>query len=120
MNDAPKPSFEPRSGIEHALVEVSRLLVSSGEADLREVLRLVGEAVGAASAYLVTVDDDDDPLVADAPPLGTVTRWRRDGTPAGRLFDGPSPAPALRLLARTPGGRARRDPAHDGEGSRAP
>ena len=103
MDDAQGTSFEPRSGIEHALVEVSRLLVSSGEADLREVLRLVGEAVGAESAYLVTVDDEDDPLVADAPQPGTVTRWRRDGAPSGKLFDGPSPAPALRLLARTQG-----------------
>ena len=101
MNEAQGTTFEPRSGIEHALVEVSRLLVSSGKADLSEVLRLVGEAVGAESAYLVTVDDEDDPLVADAPQPGTVTRWRRDGALSGRIFDGPSPAPALRLLART-------------------
>ena len=101
MDDAKTPFFEPRPGIEHALVEVSRLLVSSGEADLREVLRLVGEAVGAESAYLVTVDEEDELLTGDTPPLGTVTRWRRDGVHSGRLFDGPSPAPALRLLART-------------------
>lgn len=101
MDDAQRPTFEPRSDIEHALVEVSRLLVSSGEADLCDVLRIVGEAVGADSAYLVTVDEEEDPLTPDVPPPGTVTRWRKDGTPAQRLFEGPSPAPALRLLART-------------------
>lgn len=92
-----------RSGIEHGLVEVSRLLVSSGHADLEEVLRIVGEAVGAECAYLVTVLDDTPP--DDAPiPLGEMVKWHRDGEAAkNRLFNGKTPSPggpAMRLLAK--------------------
>lgn len=103
MAETHKAFSEHRSGIEHALVEVSRLLVSSGQADLREVLRIVSEAVGADCAYLVTVPDEDDPLSDSSTPLGTVTRWHRDGSHAEQLaFNGDHLAtgPAMRLLAR--------------------
>ena len=103
MAESSPPNLHSRSGIEHALVEVSRLLVSSGHADLHHVLRIVGEAVGADCAYLVTVPDEDDPLDGSATPLGTVTRWNRDGAYVDQPdFSGGTSAsgPAMRLLAR--------------------
>jgi PAS domain S-box-containing protein len=110
-----------RSGIEHGLVEVSRLLVSSGQADLEEVLRIVGTAVGAECAYLVTVLDDA-PLDEASIPIGQVVKWHRDGEAAKeRLFNGsPSPTgPAMRLLAQarhsTPQGNTLHESSSDGE-----
>ncbi len=93
----PAPDAALRPGIERALVEASRLLVSSSDVDLREVLRLLAEAVGSDSAYLLTVSDaasadaaasDGGPAAAeaDAAPLvlESVTRWHREGCePAG-------------------------------------
>ena len=106
MTASPNAYTEHRSGIEHALVEVSRLLVSSGEADLQEVLRIISEAVGADCAYLVTVPDEGDPLSAPlndpSNPIGQLIRWNRDGTHPGQLAfdDDVAAGPAMRLLAR--------------------
>lgn len=104
-----------RSGIEHGLVEVSRLLVSSGKADLEEVLRIVGTAVGAECAYLVTVLDDV-PLDDVSIPIGQVIKWHRDGEAAKeRLFNGRSSptGPAMRLLARARHAGGRQGPLHE-------
>jgi PAS domain S-box-containing protein len=104
-----------RSGIEHGLVDVSRLLVSSGQADLEEVLRIVGSAVGAECAYLVTVLDDvpaDETLI----PTGTVIEWHRDGDAAKeRLLNGSaSPSgPSMRLLAQARPSVGQRIPLHE-------
>ncbi len=101
MAASPHP-FAQRSVIEQALVSVSHLLVSSSEADLREVLRILGEALGAECAYLVTVPDENHALTEAATPLGTMTRWHRDGASSEQsLFDGDRDAssPTLRLLA---------------------
>ena len=115
MAESHESFLKHRSGIEHALVEVSRLLVSSGKADLREVLRVVGGAVGAECAYLVTVPDEA-PLDDVSIPTGSVVRWHRDGVEAEqRLFNGGvSPSgPAMRLLARARHPAARQGPLHE-------
>ncbi len=106
---------QQRSVIEAALVSVSHLLVSSSEADLREVLRLLGEALGAECAYLVTVPDEENAL-AETPSstaLGTLVRWHRDGAAAGDGFfaEADPDSPALRLLAD-----AQQHAVHDGRG----
>jgi PAS domain S-box-containing protein len=115
MGDHHATFLKHHSGIEQALVEVSRLLVSSGQADLREVLRIVGEAVGAACAYLVTVPDDA-PLDDASIPTGSVTRWHRDGGESERrLFDGGHSLsePAMRLLAQARYPEAKQSPIHE-------
>ena len=115
MGDHHATFVKHRSGIEQALVEVSRLLVSSGRADLREVLRLIGEAVGAACAYVVTVPDEA-PLDGASIPMGAVTRWHREGEEAEqRLFNGDRSAsgPAMRLLARARHPESRQKPVHE-------
>ncbi len=101
MAESSEP-FEQRSVIEQALASVSHMLVSSSEADLRDVLRILGEALGAECAYLVTIPDEDNALDGAKAPLGTMTRWHRDGASSEQsLFNGDHDAasPTLRLLA---------------------
>lgn len=70
-----------RLRVEEALVNASRLLVSSGEVDLEEILRIIGEAVRAACVYLVTIPPDADALVdlGDGSEIHLgLTVWRRE------------------------------------------
>ena len=73
--------IQHRIHVEGALVEASRLLVSSGLVDFEQVLGVVGQAVGAQSVYLVTIPPDTASL-QEIPPqdLGmSLTVWHRDG-----------------------------------------
>lgn len=110
-------SETPRSSIEHALVEASHLLVSTTQVDLREVLRILGEAVEAEVAYLVTAPGEEEFALQTAP-IDSVVLWHRHGEEAERrLFDAqriPAP-PALRLLAATPDYGQRSCHIHTGE-----
>lgn len=115
----------PRSTIELALVEASHLLVSATDVDLREVLRILGESVGAEAAYLVTAPGEEE-FAFVSKPVGSLVLWHRDGAEqAPRFFgDDAGGAPALRLLARTPdyvqtAGAAQRPPTADGDGDPA-
>ena len=94
-----------RSEIEHALVEASHLLVSATQVDLREVLRILGEAVEAESAYLVTAPGEGEFAMPGSKPSGSVVIWHRDGEQSEQRLLDADPAstnPALRLLATTP------------------
>ena len=104
MATLPDEPGTTRSSIEIALVEASHLLVSATQVDLREVLRILGEAVEAESAYLVTAPGEEEFALRNAP-HGSVVLWHRNGEEAEhRLFETerPSSTPALRLLATTP------------------
>ncbi|MEM1044183.1 MAG: PAS domain S-box protein [Bacteroidota bacterium] len=119
---SPEP-FEQRSVIEQALASVSHMLVSSGEADLRDVLRILGEALGAECAYLVTIPDESGALDGAKAPLGTMTRWHRDGASSEQsLFGGDidSASPTLRLLANAQPHAVRDQPVHAGTEGREP
>ena len=89
---APRSSSTP--SVEHALVDVSRLLVSSTGTDLKNVLDLLGRALDARCAYFTFVPE----LILPAPEaailqgkaastllpsglLGETIAWTRDGTP---------------------------------------
>ena len=104
MTDLPDAPGTTRSSIELALVEASHLLVSATQVDLREVLRILGEAVEAESAYLVTAPGEEEFALRDDL-HDSIVLWHRNGKEAEhRLFEAehlPS-APALRLLATTP------------------
>lgn len=105
MPDRPLPAVAQRSVIEHALVEASHLLVSATQVDLREVLRILGEAVEAESAYLVIAPSEEAFSGEGAPPAGELIQWHRngDGHESGLFHsDAASSGPALRLLAATP------------------
>src|SRR5690606_41799244 len=104
MATLPDEPGTTRSSIEIALVEASHLLVSATQVDLREVLRILGEAVEAESAYLVTAPGEEEFALRNAP-HGSVILWHRNGEEAEyRLFatERPSPTPALRLLSTAP------------------
>lgn len=106
MPDSAPPAVAHRSTIEQALVEASHLLVSATQVDLHEVLRILGEAVEAESAYLVIAPGEEAFTADGTPPPGDLIQWSRHGqAPSQRLFgDDSSPAgPSLRLLATTPG-----------------
>lgn len=47
-----------RLSLESALAEVSQLFISSAEPDLNQVLRFLGEAVGANRAYIIQLHQD--------------------------------------------------------------
>lgn len=105
MPDITQPAVAQRSVIEHALVEASHLLVSGSQVDLREVLRILGEAVEAESAYLVIAPGEEEFAAGNAPLEGDLVQWHRHGADAERGLFAKShePAsPALRLLATTP------------------
>jgi PAS domain S-box-containing protein len=78
--------------LEAVLERVSHMLVSSSEVDMHDVLRVIGQACGAESAYLITSDwgADGGP---EALQLGTLALWHRDG---------PEAEARLRLAERLP------------------
>lgn len=55
-----------RRQVERALVEASRMLVSSDEVDFEKLLGLVGRAVGAGCVYLVLIPPDEQPFYPQA------------------------------------------------------
>jgi PAS domain S-box-containing protein len=68
--------------LEGALVDVSHLLVASSEVDLRDVLRIVCEAVGAEAGYVVTSNwggHESLPGLSFAAEAGDYVFWHRDG-----------------------------------------
>lgn len=93
MPPSDAPPYD-RSRVEAALVEVSHLLVSSSDVDLRQVLRALGEAVGAEYAYLVTTS-----WGAEAGPetlqRGALTVWHRDGPEAEAALQASDAEPPL-------------------------
>jgi len=98
MSVQPSDVTAQRSGsqpdVEHALVEVSRLLVSNTGADLTKVLELLGQALDARCAYFTFVPELDLPTPETAilqgkaastllPSglLGKTIAWTHDGAP---------------------------------------
>ena len=91
-------SSVPRLDVEHALVEVSRLLVSSTGTDLHQVLELLGRALDARCAYFSFASEPHLPspetailqgkaastlLPSDL--IGKTIAWTRDGAPMAAL-----------------------------------
>lgn len=70
------------SRFEHALADVSHLLVSSSKVDVREVLRIVGEAVGAECAYLALAPFEEEPPPEAAVLERPLLLWHRNGLDA--------------------------------------
>jgi signal transduction histidine kinase len=67
-----------RLRIEGAMLEVSRLLIAGGKLDLEAVLRTMGEAVGADSAYFLFLPADDVIMGGDASPSDMdIAVWHR-------------------------------------------
>ena len=84
----------PSLDVEHALVDVSRLLVSSKGADLRHVLGMLGHALDARCAYFAfetavhlaspegsILDGNAAPALLPSNLAGKTIAWTRDGTP---------------------------------------
>ena len=76
-----------RLRVERALTMASRMLVSPADVDFQELLGTIGEALKAASVYLVTIPTEDQPFrddeLADVTPrqLGMgLTVWSREGS----------------------------------------
>lgn len=91
-------SSVPRLDVEHALVEVSRLLVSSTGTDLHQVLELLGRALDARCAYFSFASEPHLPspetailqgkaastlLPSDL--VGKTIAWTRNGAPMAAL-----------------------------------
>ncbi|MEO0559046.1 MAG: PAS domain S-box protein [Bacteroidota bacterium] len=84
----------PKPDVEHALMGVSRLLVSSTGADLHQVLELLGQALEARCAYFTFVAELDlhtpetailqgktAPTALPSGLLGETVSWTHDGAP---------------------------------------
>jgi PAS domain S-box-containing protein len=100
-----EPPSETRTRAEAALEEVSHLLVSSSEVEMRDVLRILGEAVDADCAYLVTAEWGAE---HGPPHRAPVALWHRDGSEGERRWlraQPPSPQepqPAVSEAHRSP------------------
>ena len=90
----------PSLDVEHALVDVSRLLVSSKGADLRHVLEMLGQALDARCAYFAfetavhlapsegsILDGNAAPALLPSDLAGKTIAWTRDGSPLEPLRD---------------------------------
>jgi len=87
-----EPPSETRTRAEAALEEVSHLLVSSSEVDVRDVLRILGEAVDAECAYLVTAEWEGEGE-GELPRRAPLALWHRDGNEGERQWLRAQPAP---------------------------
>ena len=93
----------PSLDIKHALVDVSRLLVSSKGADLRHVLEMLGQALDARCAYFAfepaghlaspkgsILDGNAAPALLPSDLAGKTVAWTRDGSPLASLRADPA------------------------------